>query len=112
MAKKLEEMTEQELLVKIVKTERHTRTYELIAAVAQLIIVIALIAICVMFIPKVTGMVETTEKTMEDLSTMSTSVTRSFDEIDASIDFDKLNQSIDDLAKVVGPLANAMSIFN
>ena len=37
MAKKLEEMTEQELLVKIVKTERHTRTYELIAAVAQLI---------------------------------------------------------------------------
>ena len=112
MAKKLEEMTEQELLVKIVKTERHTRTYELIAAVAQLIIVIALIAICVIFIPKVTGMVETTEKTMEDLSTMSMSVTRSFDEIDASIDFDKLNQSIDDLAKVVGPLANAMSIFS
>ena len=112
MAKKLDEMTERELLVQVVKNERQTRAYELIAAVAQLIIVVALIAIAVMFIPKLTGMLETTEKTMGDLSTMSASVTRSFDEIDASIDFDKLNQSIDDLAKVVGPLANAMSIFS
>ena len=112
MSKKLEEKTEKELLIEIVKNESKTKAYELIAAIAQLIIVAALIILFVIFVPKLSATIETADTTLTDLSRMSVSVERSFEEIDQTIDFEKLNKSIEDLSNVVGPLADAMSIFS
>ncbi len=133
--KKLTEMEDHELLVELVKSQRKDALGQRITAFASLGVLVALVIALAIIVPKVVStldqvqsavtetesLVKQAKGTMEDIDTMvanvdtlvvenTESVGKAMEDLN-SIDFEALNQGIQDLSEVIEPMAKFAEMF-
>ena len=133
--KDLEAMEDKELLIELVKSQRKDALGQRITAIATLGMFAALVIALVIIVPKVVAtidqvqttitetenLVKQAEETMSGIDSMvanvdslvvenTESVNKAMEDLN-NIDFETLNQGIQDLSDVVEPLANFFNKF-
>ncbi len=143
---KLQEMSDHDLLVELVKSQRKDAEGQRITALCSLLMFVVLSAALLIIVPKVittlntvetavqqtTTLMQQTQSAVQQTTTLVDQAQQSLDGIDDmvsnvnqlvedntqqvndamtnfnSVDFERLNQAIDDLASIVEPLANLL----
>ena len=112
MDRPIEELSDHELLVELVKGQKKHHTLKTILYILGIAAIIAVLIALGTLIPRLMTTMEELSVTMEGINKMMVNADSALQEADTTlksieaIDFDSLNQAIQDFAKVIQPLAN------
>lgn len=127
--KKVEQMTDHELLMLMAKNSDSQKKLQILTLIILAVLTVSIIVSAVLIVPKLNrtledmstlavslhDIVDDIEISLENVRTMADSITKTVNDNSealgeaitkiSKIDFETLNKAINDLAKIVGPLA-------
>ncbi len=127
--KKIEQMTDHELLMLMAKNSSGQKKLQMISMITLIVLTVGILLSAAMVLPKLNDtlrnmsslavsldeIVDDIEISLENVRTMADSITKTVNDNSealgeaitkiSKIDFETLNKAINDLAKIVGPLA-------
>ncbi len=112
MARPIEEMNDHELLVELVKGQKKGNTLKTILYILGIAAVLVIIFAIGTLLPRLLTTMDELSTTMEGINKLMVNADNALKEADTTlksidaIDFESLNQAIQDFAKVIQPLAN------